>query len=307
MAAVMLRHSSFSRRAAFMISPTRQTDQSSRLMLPLLVVLNLLPMVGVVSWGWQSFDLIFLYWMENVVIGLFTLGRMVARRYGHAIEFAYPLFFAPFFALHYGGFSWGHGTFVVSLFAPDEMQSTGLWEAVAHILQSDQMLMALAALVLIQLLDWVRDIRVQGLGADDLKDLMTKPYRRIVVLHLTIIGSGFALGAMDEPLAGLVLLVVLKTAFDLWHWRKDSAAETQGEAFELSAEKIAELEAEYPHPMVKVNGREIRFDSFEAMKASKEFRFAMALMRLVGAGNDLRVLQSYMDMRIAREQRLSAR
>ena len=122
-------------------------------MLLLLVILNLVPMAGVLLWGWQSFDLIFLYWLENVVIGFFTLVRMVARRYDHAIEFAYPLFFAPFFTLHYGGFTWGHGTFVVSLFAPEHAKAGGLWEATGVLLQSEQMLMALAALVAIQLLD----------------------------------------------------------------------------------------------------------------------------------------------------------
>ncbi len=277
-------------------------------MLPLLVALNLVPLVGVIFWGWQSFDLIFLYWMENVVIGIFTVGRMVVRRYGHPIELAYPLFLAPFFALHYGGFSWGHGTFVLALFAPEEAQNTALFDAVFVVLQSEQMLLALAALVVIQLLDWRRDINRYGLGADSLKDLMTKPYRRIVVLHLTIIGSGFALGALDEPLAGLVLLVALKTVFDVWHWRKDSAAQTQeDEGFELTAEKIAELDEEYPDPMVKVNGREIKFASFKEMKASKEFQMALALMRLVGAGKDLHILQTYMDMRIARENGLSSR
>lgn len=30
-----------------------------------LVGFNLVPLTGVLSWGWQSFDLIFLYWMET--------------------------------------------------------------------------------------------------------------------------------------------------------------------------------------------------------------------------------------------------
>jgi len=42
--------------------------------------------------------------MENVVIGAFTVLRMVARPYAHAIDLAFPPFFVPFFALHYGGF-----------------------------------------------------------------------------------------------------------------------------------------------------------------------------------------------------------
>jgi hypothetical protein len=122
-----------------------------------------------------------------------------------------------------------------------------------------------------------------------------------VVLHLTIIGSGFALSALHEPVVGLVLLVVLKTAFDLWHWRQDSATDTQEQHLDLTPEKFARLQEEYPEPMVKVNGREIRFDNFRAMKVSKEFRLAMALMRLVGAGKELQALDRYMDMRIEGE------
>ena len=43
------------------------------------------------------------------------------------------------------------------------------------------------------------------------------------------------------------------------------------------------------------------FDSFEAMKASKEFQMALSVMRLIGAGKDLKALVTYMDTRIAQE------
>ena len=65
----------------------------------LLVGLNLLPAAGVLFWGWRSFDLIFLYWMENLVIGAFTLLRMVVRPYRHVIDWVFPVFLAPFFAM----------------------------------------------------------------------------------------------------------------------------------------------------------------------------------------------------------------
>ena len=44
-----------------------------------LIALNALPLYGVVAWGWQSFDLIFLYWLENLIIGAFTLLRMLVE------------------------------------------------------------------------------------------------------------------------------------------------------------------------------------------------------------------------------------
>jgi hypothetical protein len=45
--------------------------------------------------------------------------------------------------------------------------------------------------------------------------LMSQPYGRIVVLHLTIMGGGFLMMALGSPTVGLVLLVVLKIGLDL--------------------------------------------------------------------------------------------
>jgi uncharacterized protein DUF6498 len=44
---------------------------------------------------------------------------------------------------------------------------------------------------------------------------MTAPYGRVVVLHLTIIFGAMAVAVLGAPIAALVVLVVLKTAFDL--------------------------------------------------------------------------------------------
>ena len=57
----------------------------------LIIPLNLLPMAGVLLWDWRAFDLIFLYWMENLVIGAFSALRMLARPYQHPIDLVFPL------------------------------------------------------------------------------------------------------------------------------------------------------------------------------------------------------------------------
>ena len=266
-----------------------------------LIVLNLVPVYGVVNWGWQSFDLIFLYWMENVVIGEFALARMLVRPYDHPLELVFPLLLAPFFAFHYGAFCWGHGTFVVSLFGPESLNSFELLTTVQDVLASQTMLFALVALTSIQAIDWARDVSRRGLGADNVKDLMVKPYRRIVVLHITILGAGFALSAMNEPMIGLVVLVLVKTISDAWHWRRDSEREEQAEAFVFSPRHLEEMQEKFPRPVVTVNGVEREFSSFAELKRSSEFRMAQAVMRMIGAGEELKAMTTYLDLKVIEE------
>ena len=173
--------------------------------LAVLIALNALPVYGVLDWGWQSFDLIFLYWLENLVIGLFTLLRLLVRFYRHVIDYVVVLFIAPFFTFHYGIFCLGHGSFVFSLFGPEDADASGFFgalELVWPILQSNHLLLAAICLLLLQLFDWIRDARQNGFGADSIRDLMVAPYRRIIILHIGILASGFALTAMNEPVAG---------------------------------------------------------------------------------------------------------
>ena len=268
-----------------------------------LVLLNLVPLYGVLSWGWQSFDLIFLYWMENLVIGAFTLARMLVRPYSHPLELAYPLFLAPFFAAHYGMFTWGHGTFVVSLFGPSELDSGSLLTTTLELASSATMMSALLALTLLQVMDWIRDISKRGLGADNIRELMVRPYRRIVVLHITILGAGFALGALDEPVVGLMVLVAVKTIADVWHWRRDSRREQAVKNFEFTPERLAQMQDKFPRPVVTVNGKDEEYATFAELKSSGHFRLAQAVMRFVGAGEELRAMNTYLEMKIAEEER----
>ncbi len=262
--------------------------------------LNLLPVCGVFLWDWQSFDLIFLYWMENVVIGAVMVLRMVARRYSSPFELLFPLFLAPFFLLHYGMFCWGHGTFVISLFG-DFADRMELVPAVLEVLAEPTMLAALGSLVFLQVFDWQRDVAEHGFGADSVKDLMVAPYRRIVVLHITIIASGFLLGVLEEPVAGLVLLVVLKTLFDLWHFEHDRE-QAEEEAFELSPADLQKMREMYAEPKVTVNGEERHFASFAELKHSREMKMALGILRLMGGRKEIKVIETYLAIKIAEEQ-----
>ncbi len=87
---------------------------SARLQLILTLAFNAIPLAGVTFWGWSAFELIFLYWLENVVIGVRTALMMLlsARFNGPIATFATT----AFFTVHYGIFCLVHGIFVMAMF-----------------------------------------------------------------------------------------------------------------------------------------------------------------------------------------------
>lgn len=202
-----------------------------------LVLANLVPLVGVLFFGWDALALLLLYWLENLVIGAYTLLRMV-RAEGFKG-------FGPgaFFVFHYGFFCAIHGVFIVTI------ASLGLAENPADELFPDDAAFPLMPFLLLgNLLDWIgREmpgllflpllgfVISHGLsffehvivGGEDegrsAQKIMGDPYRRIAVMHVAILaGAGLIIslgGGSAIPM--LLVLVALKTGIDLAQHRKE--------------------------------------------------------------------------------------
>jgi hypothetical protein len=182
----------------------------------ILILANLVPLCGAMFWGWGVNDLMILFWMENVIIGLLNVVKMATmiplRR-----EFAMiPMI--PFFTLHYGMFTFVHGIFVLEFFGGDRFAKTGP-EQVLPLIGTDfppEFLIPLIALFVSHVLSLILNFIMAGEyrlippGA-----LMFQPYGRVVVLHITIILGGMLVLATGETMMALVLLVILKTIIDL--------------------------------------------------------------------------------------------
>ena len=264
----------------------------------LLILLNAIPIYGVLKWGLKSFDLIFLYWLENLVIGAFMILRMVIRSYSHAVELAIPVFLVPFFTFHYGMFCYAHGTFVVSLFGKGlqpELAGLNVQEIILPLIESRQLFWPFIGLLAYQLLDWVRDISERGLGSDGIKQLTVAPYRRIVVLHITIIASGFALGTLHEPLLGLLLLIAFKTGMDIYHWNKDERMAAQKDAPIIDEKIKRKVDAFLDDPKITINGKVTRYTSFEDLKASRHYGLLKGVLRMVGGNRQLEAIETYVE------------
>ncbi len=152
---------------------------------------NLVPIIGVIFWGWSAFALIFLYWLENLVIGVRTLASMFASAVQSGTLRGLGLItLAAFFSFHYGMFCFVHGVFVVTLFGSGMagISPFELAQAAETLFRNQPGLsVGLLSIVLWQAVQLALFlIRGEAREANPVA-LMGAPYPRIIILHLTII------------------------------------------------------------------------------------------------------------------------
>lgn len=183
-----------------------------------LVAANAFPVIGVLIFHWQIFPIMLLYWLENVIVGAFNVLRMLVSEPGNPLKWAAKLFVVPFFCVHYGMFTAVHGVFVFILFGGRPFEP-GPFPTPAHVLETIARLKigwAVFAIIASHAVSFVTNY----IGGGEYKritldQLMQQPYSRVLVLHFAILGGGFAVMALKQPVFALILLVALKTAIDI--------------------------------------------------------------------------------------------
>jgi hypothetical protein len=195
-----------------------------------LLLSNALVIAGVLLLHWPPGTVMFLYWAENVVVGGFTLLKMLTRalRWDMKIEASERLaigFHGPFLFFHFGLFTAVHLVFLMPM-ANEVNGSDALPQAIGAALSSpstwtwSDFVEGLWPPVLLSVAShgysyWKHT--VQGYSRKRISDLFWEPYPRVAVMHLTVLG-GFMLftklGWWGVP-GPLVLLMVLKTVVDL--------------------------------------------------------------------------------------------
>ena len=180
-----------------------------------LAAANMVPLVGVLAFGWTVYAILLLYWCENVVVGAFNILRMLVATPKDLAADAGKLFLIPFFTVHYGMFTMVHGIFVMALFGPAGHLVPSPGNFVAAVRDAN-VGFGVLAIVLSHGFSFARNYVAGGeYRRASLPQLMMQPYARVVVLHLTILLGGFAAKAVGAPLISLVLLIALKTGIDL--------------------------------------------------------------------------------------------
>lgn len=209
-----------------------------------LIAANLVPLGGVLFAGWSAFEVVFLYWLENLIIGFFNIGKMLTvgaigfPAQGELPPSRSPLaarltvlgvacFYAGFFTIHYGLFTNVHGTFVFVLLAPELRESlpqgSGLWEGIfldtfylarqgimSGFFWSFLTLFVSHGFSFIYNFLYCGEYRRVGLP-----QLMMAPYGRVLIMHVTVLLGAAAAMLLGAPASLVALLVLLKTGVDV--------------------------------------------------------------------------------------------
>jgi hypothetical protein len=183
-----------------------------------LVAANLLPVYGALFLGWDVFPILLLFWLENVIIGVFNVLRMLIAQPTDPMAWVRKAFFIPFFSVHYGIFTAIHGVFVIMMFGRQALPTSALPDvhSLAALIARLHLGYAMLALFLSHAFSFAWNYIGRGeYRVASVENLTIAPYGRVVILHLTILLGGFLMLALDSPKAGLVLLVVLKIGMDI--------------------------------------------------------------------------------------------
>jgi hypothetical protein len=194
-----------------------------------LLFANIVTIVLAILGNWDIATVMFVYWAQSVIIGLFTgvsilgtdssvlaadLQKPVDEQGGSKkitplFASFYKYILAGFFTLHYGLFHWGYFAFIVDsgLFGNVNFGDTSLWLSCGFFFAN-------------HLYSHITYRHEGQKGTGYVNEQFFTPYRRIIPMHLTIIfGSIVILALMVAGISStmpvLVLFLLLKTYSDI--------------------------------------------------------------------------------------------
>jgi hypothetical protein len=186
-----------------------------------LIVANLIPLIGVLFFGWSVWNILIVYWLENGIVGVFNVLKMATSQGTGELEGMTwgnrPVAgnsrarLIPFFVIHYGIFWVVHGIFVLTLpflFTGEPGSASGV--------NPGAILFAAVALAISHGVSfWWNYLHGGEYLRISAAQLMFAPYGRLLALHMTIILGAVAIGTTGAQSAAIAILVLIKIAIDI--------------------------------------------------------------------------------------------
>ncbi|MGH8174096.1 MAG: DUF6498-containing protein, partial [Rhodanobacteraceae bacterium] len=202
------------------VEPAAQPSRWPSLLLVLLI--NAVPIVGVLRYGWSAVNVLVLFWCENLLIAIFTclriwLHRKFSRKRGYlrggqvgvqvngktvktGLLGEYAVIAFPF--------TLAHGVFVgvITMIITQNHGDDPMWHF--SWVQLGRGVAIISAMLSIEFLFDLATLRSRSFAW--MRDYMQRRTARVIVLHVAIIFGMFAMAMFNSPLGILYVLLGLK-------------------------------------------------------------------------------------------------
>ncbi len=188
-----------------------------------LIFVNLLPILGAIFLGWDIYTLLLIYWSENVVVGIFTVIKILKaenildRNGKYKIEVIKPQTdpakendkkgsYLGAFLFTYGGFCLIHGIILMTIV------STEVVNIIALILN---MVIGFALIFISHLISYKTNyIDKEEYKNTSVVEIFIRSFKRIFIIQFTMVILFFLLRGVDNLIA-VSVMVVIKIIADL--------------------------------------------------------------------------------------------
>lgn len=184
-----------------------------------LIIANIIPLFGVMFFNWSLFQILFLYWLESGVIGFYNVFKLIK------INGLLNILLVPFFIVHFGGFMAGHLIFIFAFFAPELTHASFFPQSKTFLPLLQTSIFPIMTLFISHGISFFtnfigkREYQHMNAGKQ-----MQAPYKRIIIMHLTILFGGWLILLFKEPVLGLILLIAIKMIIDIRTHEKEHAS-----------------------------------------------------------------------------------
>ena len=186
----------------------------------ILIVVNLFPIIGVIFFEWDIFEVVMLYVIETIIVGTYNVIKMLFVK-GDKKRFT-----IMFFIIHYNFFILIQSIFVIVLIGGDSTDSMGpdigqgfhnLFSLFSY---RDFKVAVLLIVISHGIAVYKNFIKPKLYKHADLEKLMMEPYKRIFVQQFMAIGGAIIAMMLQAPMGFLIILILMKTFFDLRAYHK---------------------------------------------------------------------------------------
>lgn len=178
-----------------------------------LILANFAPVIGVVFFDWAPLDIIFIYWLETLFIGLFNIIKMIfAPEEKNILKF----FTIPFFIIFFGAFQAGQGVFILEAMPYLIHQLTGEQIEIAIVGYVEYLFWPALALFLSHLFSLIWNFfLMKEYKRAKISILFSKPIKRVVFQQFVVIGGCNLLMTSKNPMLLMILVILAKIYIDL--------------------------------------------------------------------------------------------